>query len=57
MGSETEDEGEEEGHLDANDSNGNPLRETVVTKGAAGKTDEEEALAVKSTASGVDEHS
>ena len=57
VGSDTEDEEEEEGHSDTNDSNGNPLRETVVTEGAAGKTDEEEALAVESTASGVDEHS
>ena len=52
-----DDEEEEEGDSDSNDSNGNPVRETVITEGAMEKADKEEALVVKSTASGVDQHS
>ena len=54
VGSETEDEGEEEGNSEEKDNNGNPLAETVVTEGTAGKADEE-ALLVCEEASPVDE--
>ena len=49
-----EDEGEEEGNSEEKDNNGNPLAETVVTEGTAGKADEE-ALLVCEEASPVDE--
>ena len=61
VGSETEDEGEEEGNSEEKDNNGNPLAETVVMKGTAGKADEEallvceEAFPVDEEASPVDE--
>ena len=54
IGSETEDEGEEEGNSEEKDNNGNPLAETVVTEGTARKADEE-ALLVCEEASPVDE--
>ena len=54
VGSDTEDDEEEEGDLDSKDSNGNPLVDTVVTEGDAKKADEENTVSVESTASGVD---
>ena len=52
MGSDTEDDEEEEGDSDSKDSNGNPLVDTVVTEGDAKKADQENAVSVDSTASG-----
>ena len=54
MGSDTEDDEEEEGDSDSKDSNGNPLVDTVVTERDAKKADQENAVSVDSTASGVD---
>ena len=54
MGSDTEDDEEEEGDSDSKDNYENPLVDTVVTEGDAKKADQENAVSVDSTASGVD---